>query len=204
MKSNLDEVRARTLPGSRVAAKVLAVAKGVPRTTAREGVEGCWIGLATSKGCVRSVPMVLCESRRSSLTTHDIAVELGIIKDNPYSCFTGILDVVTQCHMRCMDINLSVVHEILANLSKKGNMFHTIVIRVVLGMLKNGFGRVLPDDLDALTTKQRQRLVMRRDEIEGGVRTQMNAGMVRGNHLCEDVRRPISPQGHSECHQLAA
>jgi len=185
MKSNSLKLPPGTNP-----AKIVAVAPG-PR--ARHDSESRWIGRTVSKGSRRdailqSVGIVLRDSRLSSLTMQDIAVELGITKGNLYYYFKDKQDILFQCHMRCMDLSLTALRDIEAGSCDASEPLRTLLVRHITGMVENGFGSVLLTDLDNLTPIQRSLYVARRDEFEAGVRKLIEAGVRNGIYECDDVK----------------
>jgi len=170
-------------------------ASGAPASAVTVGSEGesRWIGRMVSKGSRRdailhSVGTVLRDTRLSTLTMQDIAVELGITKDNLYYYFQDKQDILFQCHMRCMDLSLDALHDIQAGRDGVDEPLHALLVRHITGMVENGFGSVLLTDLDNLTPIQRSIYVARRDEFEAGVRQLIESGVRRGIYACDDVK----------------
>lgn len=185
MKSNSIKVPTRTRP-ARIAAEP-AHERVSPDSESR------WIGRTVSKGSRRdailqSVGIVLRDSRLSSLTMQDIAVELGITKGNLYYYFKDKQDILFQCHMRCMDLSLTALHDIQSGSCDTIEPLRTLLVRHITGMVENGFGSVLLTDLDNLTPIQRSLYVARRDEFEAGVRKLIEAGVRRGIYECDDIK----------------
>jgi AcrR family transcriptional regulator len=143
---------------------------------------------------LQSVGNVLRDTRLSSLTMQDIAVELGITKGNLYYYFRDKQDILYQCHMRCMDLSLEALNDARAALATEvpGDSVHiclrTLLIRHMLGILDHGFGNVLLTDLDNLSPQQRRRYVAKRDDFESGVRAIIEAGVANGEFACSDVK----------------
>lgn len=137
---------------------------------------------------LHSVGTVLRDTRLSTLTMKDIAFELGITKGNLYYYFKDKQDILFQCHMRCMDLSIDALHDILAGRSGENEPLHDLLVRHIAGMLANGFGSVLLTDLDNLTPLQRSLYVARRDEFEAGVRQLIESGVQRGVYACDDVK----------------
>jgi AcrR family transcriptional regulator len=198
MKSNSEKTnsgktnpRAATAAGEARAA-VLAL-PALPRAAQDRPDKGRWIGRRVSKGTRRdailhSVGTVLRDSRLSSLTMQDIALQLGITKGNLYYYFKDKQDILFQCHMRCMDLSLLALHDIEAGQASDDDALRPLLIRHIGGMLENGFGSVMLTDLDNLTPQQRSQYVARRDEFEAGVRALIEAGIRRGIYACADVK----------------
>lgn len=152
-----------------------------------------WVGRTVSKrsrrdAILHSVGTVLRDTRLSSLTMQDIALELGITKGNLYYYFKDKQDILFQCHMRCMDLSLAALRDIQAGQGGPHDPLHTLLVRHIGGMLENGFGSVLLTDLDNLTPAQRRHYVARRDEFEAGVRQLVEAGVRQGTYACDDVK----------------
>jgi AcrR family transcriptional regulator len=143
---------------------------------------------------LQSVGNVLRDSRLSSITMQDIAVELGITKGNLYYYFRDKQDILYQCHMRCMDLSLEALGEARAKLAAfaPGDSAHvclrTLLMRHMLGILDHGFGNVLLTDLDNLSPPQRRRYISKRDEFESGVREMIEVGVAKGEFACRDVK----------------
>lgn len=152
-----------------------------------------WIGRMAPKcsrrdAILQSVGTVLRNSRLTCLTMQDVADHLGITKGNLYYYFKSKQDLLFQCHMRCMDLSLEALHEILATPSSRVEALHTLLVRHITGMLENGFSGVLLTDLDNLTPAQRLQYVARRDEFESGVRQLIDTGVRQGVYVCEDAK----------------
>lgn len=137
---------------------------------------------------LQSVGLVLRDSRNSSLTMQDIAVQLGITKGNLYYYFRDKQDILYQCHMRCMEISLEALHAAQEELGPRRACLRTLLVRHIGAMLENGFGAVLLTDLDNLSPPQRKRYVAKRDEFEAGVRELITTGVARGEFDCADVK----------------
>jgi len=137
---------------------------------------------------LQSVGLVLRDSRLSSLTMQDIALQLGITKGNLYYYFRDKQDILYQCHMRCMEISLDALHAAQGEIGPRRACLRTLLVRHISGMLENGFGAVLLTDLDNLSPPQRKRYVAKRDEFEAGVRELITTGVARGEFDCGDVK----------------
>jgi AcrR family transcriptional regulator len=161
---------------------------------AEDGVEELqWGGRRAPKrsrrdAILRSVGNVLRDSRLSSLTMQDIAVELGITKGNLYYYFKDKQDILYQCHMRCMDISLAALHDVLNEDGSTEQKLRRLLVRHIGGILDDGFGGVLLTDLDNLSPIQRKRYVAKRDEFETGVRQLIDAGVQCGEFQCADIK----------------
>jgi AcrR family transcriptional regulator len=137
---------------------------------------------------LRSVGNVLRDSRLSSLTMQDIAVELGITKGNLYYYFKDKQDILYQCHMRCMDISLAALREVRDEDGSIEQKLRMLLVRHIGGIVDDGFGGVLLTDLDNLSAAQRKRYVAKRDEFEAGVRQLIEAGVRSGEFQCADIK----------------
>jgi AcrR family transcriptional regulator len=137
---------------------------------------------------LHSVGMVLRDTRLSSLTMQDIALQLGITKGNLYYYFRDKQDILYQCHIRCMEISLEALRAARAELGPRRACLRTLLVRHIGAMLENGFGAVLLTDLDNLSPPQRKRYVARRDEFEAGVRELITTGVARGEFECADIK----------------
>jgi len=186
--------RTRTPASARGAGKV----QGAPQVEENEE-QALWSGRASPKrsrrdAILKSVANVLRDSRLSSLTMQDIAVELGITKGNLYYYFRDKQDILYQCHMRCMEVSLEVLRDVQAAWAARrpGDTaraaMRTLLIGHMHGILDHGFGNVLLTDLDNLSPPQRRRYVARRDEFESGVRELISAGVATGEFECADVK----------------
>jgi AcrR family transcriptional regulator len=173
MKSNLTETAAVDIADS--AEEPQWGGRRAPKRSRRDAI-------------LRSVGNVLRDSRLSSLTMQDIAVELGITKGNLYYYFKDKQDILYQCHMRCMDISLAALREALTADGSAEQKLRMLLVRHIGGILDEGFGGVLLTDLDNLGAAQRKRYVAKRDEFEAGVRQLIEAGVQRGEFQCADVK----------------
>ena len=181
--------RVPQVPRKKVIKAVKAVAAGdaCPEAGAR------WVGRTGSKtsrrdAILRSVGRVLGDSRLSSLTMQDIAVELGITKGNLYYYFKDKQDILYQCHMRCMEVSLDGLRDVRSRQAEIDDPLHALLLVHITGMLTAGFGSVMLADLDNLNPSQRKRYVTRRDEFETGVREFIELGVARGIYECQDPK----------------
>lgn len=169
-----------------------AVPENAPEAD-QDGGAPLWSGRHSPKrsrrdAILQSVGMVLRDSRLSSLTMQDIALQLGITKGNLYYYFRDKQDILYQCHMRCMEISLEALRAAQQEIGPRRACLRTLLVRHIGGMLENGFGSVLLTDLDNLNPAQRKRCVAKRDQFEAGVRELITTGAARGEFECADIK----------------
>jgi AcrR family transcriptional regulator len=154
-----------------------------------------WAGrhtLASSRRdeILRSVGDVLRHSRSSSLTMRSIADELGITKGNLYYYFRDKQDILYHCHMRCMELSLEALQEVLAvkEIKRAQVQLHAILVRHISAILQHGVGNILLTDLEHLTPEQRTSYVEKRDQFESGIRTLIEDGVGCGEFECDNIK----------------
>ena len=183
---------ARTPASARIKS-ALARKKKVVRWKGALGLKG-----QRQEAILRSVGTVLRNSRLSSLTIQDIASELGMTKGNLYYYFKDKQDILYHCHMRCMDISLRALQEAMAQGGPPSEKLRILLIGHIRGILDDGFGSILQTDLESFWPDQRKRYIRKRDELERGVRSLIEAGVLLGEFECRQRQagRLLDPRRH--------
>ena len=152
-----------------------------------------WNGMAVQKdhrreAILRSVANVLRNSRLSSLTIKEVADELGMTKGNLYYYFKDKQDILYHCHMRSMEISLRALEAAQALGHTPAEKLRILLVRHIRGIIDDGFGGILQTDLEKIRPAQRKQYIVKRDELERGVRTLIEGGVKAGELECENVK----------------
>lgn len=152
-----------------------------------------WNGMADLKdhrreAILRSVTNVLRNSRLSSLTIKEVADELGMTKGNLYYYFKDKQDILYHCHMRSMEISLRALKDGLALGRSPSEKLRILLVRHIRGIVDDGFGGILQTDLEKIRPGQRRQYVIKRDELERGVRNLIEDGVRAGEFECQNVK----------------
>ena len=129
---------------------------------------------------MRSAGAVMRERKASTLRMQQVAERLGLVKGNIYYYFKDRQDLLYHCHMRCAEMSLQAMDEILALESSPAQRLRQLLIRHIEVSLGSDYGGVLRVDMDEMKPAQRRRYVAQRDRFETGIRRLIEEGIARG------------------------
>jgi AcrR family transcriptional regulator len=118
----------------------------------------------------------------------EIAGRLGMTKGNLYYYFRDKQDLLYQCHVRCMRLSLVALREVGSSPDPPSRRLRQLLTRHIRAITDEVYGAVILTDLESLSPPQRRRYIAMRDRFEGGVRTLIGEGIVRGEF------RKVDPQ----------
>ncbi len=136
---------------------------------------------------LRSVASVLRNSASSSLTTQDVADQLGMTKGNLYYYFKDKQDILYRCHMRGMETSLRALETAVSTGRSPSECLSLLLKGHIRGILEDGFG-LLQTDLESFRPEQRRGYIRKRDEFERGFRQIIEDGIGAGEFDCVDVK----------------
>lgn len=117
-----------------------------------------------------------------------VAERLGVVKGNIYYYFKDRQDLLYHCHVRCIELSLQALEEIVVLKTSPAQKLRQLLISHIEASLGTDYGGVLRADMDEMKPAQRKRYVALRDRFEAGIRRLIEEGIARGQFRSDSAR----------------